>query len=158
MLYIYLPVLYYHGNIYVTEEAYAGRRGFPLSQRSFLFFKLVLVLSSQYFIDLFFHSVAHGDLRLHSPPGTHLHTHVGGKGGESNPKHINPSRLSASHRSAKKRLNGCQKQSGVWSCTLETFLTWCLVTPTSSAPFLRLPHSACHGIRVTPSADQLTKD
>ncbi len=37
MLYIYLPVLYYHGNIYVTEEAYVGRRGFPLSQRSFLF-------------------------------------------------------------------------------------------------------------------------
>ncbi len=37
MLYIYLPVLYYHGNLYVTEGAYAGRRGFPLSQRSFLF-------------------------------------------------------------------------------------------------------------------------
>ncbi len=36
MLYIYLPVLYYHGNLYVTEEAYPGRRGFPLSQRSFL--------------------------------------------------------------------------------------------------------------------------
>ncbi len=25
MLYIYLPVLYYHGNLYVTEMAYAGR-------------------------------------------------------------------------------------------------------------------------------------
>ena len=36
MLYIYLAVLYYHFNIYVTEEAYAGRRGFLLSQRSFL--------------------------------------------------------------------------------------------------------------------------
>ena len=36
MLYIYLPVLYHHGNLYVTEGAYAGRRGFPLSQRSFL--------------------------------------------------------------------------------------------------------------------------
>ncbi len=23
MLYMYLPVLYYHGNLYVTEEAYA---------------------------------------------------------------------------------------------------------------------------------------
>ena len=38
MLYIYLPVLYYHGNIYVTEGAYAGGWGFLLSQRSFLFF------------------------------------------------------------------------------------------------------------------------
>ncbi len=37
MLYIYLPVLYYHGNLYVTEWAYPGRWGFPLSQRSFLF-------------------------------------------------------------------------------------------------------------------------
>ncbi len=37
MLYIYLPVLYYHGNLYVTERANAGGRGFPLSQRSFLF-------------------------------------------------------------------------------------------------------------------------
>ncbi len=37
MLYIYLPVLYYHGNLYVTEGAYAGGRGFPLSQRYFLF-------------------------------------------------------------------------------------------------------------------------
>ncbi len=38
MLYICLPVLYYHGNLHVTEEeAYAGGRGFPLSQRSFLF-------------------------------------------------------------------------------------------------------------------------
>ncbi len=37
MLYIYLPALYYHGNLYVTEGAYAGGRGFPLSQRSFLF-------------------------------------------------------------------------------------------------------------------------
>ncbi len=37
MLYIYFPVLYYHGNLYVTEGAYASGRGFPLSQRSFLF-------------------------------------------------------------------------------------------------------------------------
>ena len=39
MLYIYLPVLCYHGNLYVTEGAYPGGRGFPLSsgQRSFLF-------------------------------------------------------------------------------------------------------------------------
>ncbi len=37
MLYIYLPVLYYHSNLYITEGAYAGGRGFPLSQRSFLF-------------------------------------------------------------------------------------------------------------------------
>ncbi len=44
MLYIYLPVLYYHGNLYVTEGAYAGGRGFPLSQRSFLF-KLVLFIT-----------------------------------------------------------------------------------------------------------------
>ncbi len=36
MLYIYLPVLYYHGNLY-TEGAYAGGRGSPLSQQSFLF-------------------------------------------------------------------------------------------------------------------------
>ncbi len=39
MLYIYLRVLYYHSNLYVTmvtEGAYPGRRGFPLSQRSFL--------------------------------------------------------------------------------------------------------------------------
>ena len=36
MLYIYLPVLYYQGNLYVTEGAYPGGRGFPLSQRSFL--------------------------------------------------------------------------------------------------------------------------
>ncbi len=36
MLYIYLPVLYYHGNLYVTEGAYPGGRGFPLSLRSFL--------------------------------------------------------------------------------------------------------------------------
>ncbi len=36
MLYIYLLVLYYHGNLYVTEGAYVGRRGFPLSQRSCL--------------------------------------------------------------------------------------------------------------------------
>ncbi len=36
MLYIHLPVLYYHGNLYVTEGAYAGGWGFPLSQRSFL--------------------------------------------------------------------------------------------------------------------------
>ncbi len=50
MLYIYLPVLYYHGNIYVTEEAYAGRRGCPLSQRSFLLLLLLLLL----FLFLFF--------------------------------------------------------------------------------------------------------
>ncbi len=37
MLYIYLPVLYYHSNLYVTEGVNAGGRGFPLSQRSFLF-------------------------------------------------------------------------------------------------------------------------
>ncbi len=37
MLHIYLPVLYYHGDIHVTEGAYAGGRGFPLSQRSFLY-------------------------------------------------------------------------------------------------------------------------
>ncbi len=36
MLYIYLPVLYYYGNLYVTKGAYAGGRGFLLSQRSFL--------------------------------------------------------------------------------------------------------------------------
>ncbi len=36
MLYTYTPILYYHGNLPVTEGAYAGRRGFPLSQRSFL--------------------------------------------------------------------------------------------------------------------------
>ncbi len=38
MLYISLPVLYYHGNQYVTEGAYSGGRDFPLSQRSFLYF------------------------------------------------------------------------------------------------------------------------
>ncbi len=37
MLYIYLPVLYYHRNLYVIEGAYPSGRGFPLSQRSFLF-------------------------------------------------------------------------------------------------------------------------
>ncbi len=37
MLYIYLPVLYYHSNLYIIEGVYAGGRGFPLSQRSFLF-------------------------------------------------------------------------------------------------------------------------
>ncbi len=37
MLYICVPVLYYHGNIHVTEGVYAGGRDFPLSQRSFLF-------------------------------------------------------------------------------------------------------------------------
>ena len=37
MLYIYLPVLYYHSNLYVGEEAYACGQGFLLSQRSFLF-------------------------------------------------------------------------------------------------------------------------
>ncbi len=34
---LYMPILYYHGNLPVTEGAYAGGRGFPLSQRSFLF-------------------------------------------------------------------------------------------------------------------------
>ncbi len=38
MLYIYLTVLCHHGNLHVTEGAYAGGRGFPLSQLSFLFF------------------------------------------------------------------------------------------------------------------------
>ncbi len=47
MLYIYLPVLYYHGNIYVTEEAYAGGWGFPLSQRSFLLEICPLLLWNQ---------------------------------------------------------------------------------------------------------------
>ncbi len=37
MLYIYLPVLYYHGKLQVTEGAYTGGRGIPLSQRSFLY-------------------------------------------------------------------------------------------------------------------------
>ena len=41
MLNLYLPVLYYHGNLYVTEGAYAGGRGFPLSQRSFLFIMFI---------------------------------------------------------------------------------------------------------------------
>ncbi len=36
-----LPVLYYHGNLHVTEGAYAGGQGFPLSQRSFLFDLLI---------------------------------------------------------------------------------------------------------------------
>ncbi len=36
MAYICLLVLYYHGNLYITEGAYPGGRGFPLSQRSFL--------------------------------------------------------------------------------------------------------------------------
>ena len=36
MLYIYLQVLYYYGNLHVTEGAYAGGRGFPLFQLSFL--------------------------------------------------------------------------------------------------------------------------
>ncbi len=40
MLYIYLPALYYHGNLYVTEGAYPGGRGFLLSQGSFLFILL----------------------------------------------------------------------------------------------------------------------
>ncbi len=39
MLYIYLPVLYYYGNLYVTKGSYAGGRGFPLSQRAFLFYR-----------------------------------------------------------------------------------------------------------------------
>ncbi len=40
MLYIYLPVLYYHGNLYVTEGAYAGGRGFrcPSGLSCFFFF------------------------------------------------------------------------------------------------------------------------
>ncbi len=42
MLCIYLPVLYYHGNLYVTEGAYAGGQGFPMSQRSFLYSYKVL--------------------------------------------------------------------------------------------------------------------
>ncbi len=37
MLYIYLPVLYYLGNLYATEGSYASVLVFPLSQRSFLF-------------------------------------------------------------------------------------------------------------------------
>ncbi len=36
MLYIYLPALYYHGNLYVTERVYPGGLSFPRSQRSFL--------------------------------------------------------------------------------------------------------------------------
>ncbi len=36
MLYIYLPVLYFHSNLYVTEEAYPGGQDFPLSQQAFL--------------------------------------------------------------------------------------------------------------------------
>ncbi len=36
MLYIYLPVLYYHGNLYVTEWGLCRPAGFPLSLRSFL--------------------------------------------------------------------------------------------------------------------------
>ncbi len=36
MLCTYMPILYYHGNLRVTERACAGGRGFPLSQRSFL--------------------------------------------------------------------------------------------------------------------------
>ena len=44
MLYIYLTVLYHHGNLHVTEEAYAGGRGIPLSQRSFL---LLLILKDR---------------------------------------------------------------------------------------------------------------
>ena len=47
MLYIYLPVLYYHGKLYVTEGAYAGGQGFPLSQRSFLVFQDFPVLHFQ---------------------------------------------------------------------------------------------------------------
>ena len=31
MLYIYLKVFYYHGNLHVTEGAYAGGQGFLLS-------------------------------------------------------------------------------------------------------------------------------
>ncbi len=44
MLYIHFPVLYYHGNLYVTEGALPGARGFPLSQRSFLFVLLLFCL------------------------------------------------------------------------------------------------------------------
>ncbi len=47
MLYLYLPVLYYHANLYATEGAYPGRRGFPLSQRSFLFELRLPVLNEQ---------------------------------------------------------------------------------------------------------------
>ncbi len=49
MLYIYLPVSYYHGNLYVTEGAYPGGRGFPLSQRSFLFYLFFLLVSFAYY-------------------------------------------------------------------------------------------------------------
>ncbi len=48
MLYIYLPVLYNLGNLYVTEGAYAGGRGFPLSQRSFLL-DFILINDSHFF-------------------------------------------------------------------------------------------------------------
>ncbi len=44
MLYIYLPVLYYYGNLYVTEVAFEGGRGFPLFQRSFLFVIVIAVV------------------------------------------------------------------------------------------------------------------
>ncbi len=37
VIHIFLPVLYYQGNLYVTKGAYAGGRGFPLSLRFFLF-------------------------------------------------------------------------------------------------------------------------
>ncbi len=47
MLYIYLPVLYYHGNLCVKEGAYAGGRGFPLSQRSFL---LLLMFNMHHYV------------------------------------------------------------------------------------------------------------
>ncbi len=47
MLYIYLPVLYYHGKLQVTEGAYIGGRGFPLSQRSFLLMYCLAIISKQ---------------------------------------------------------------------------------------------------------------
>ena len=45
MVYIYLPAAYYHRNLDVTKEI-CWRRGFPLSQRSFLFSLLFLGLAS----------------------------------------------------------------------------------------------------------------
>ena len=53
MLYTYLPVLYYHGNIYVTEGAYAGAWGFPLSQRSFLLYLSLILCNPLIVLKLF---------------------------------------------------------------------------------------------------------
>ncbi len=55
MLYIYSPLLYYHGNLYVTEGAYAGGRGFPLSQRSFFVFKITPKLCWAFIVYNFIH-------------------------------------------------------------------------------------------------------